>query len=95
MDKSIMKRAAVGTVLLALALAPARARGQGDSTWRDHERALQIAREAGDTVRYRAQLNAIYAAIGAIRAFAVCQAFEESPARQVPPAGPGQQDRLA
>jgi hypothetical protein len=60
-----MKRAAVGTVLLALALAPARARGQGDSTWRDHERALQIAREAGDTVRYRAQLNAIYAAIGA------------------------------
>jgi hypothetical protein len=60
-----MKSAAVGTMVLALAMVPVAARAQADSTWRDHERALQIAREANDTVRYRAQLNAVYEAIGA------------------------------
>ena len=60
-----MKRAAVRTMLLVLAMVPARARAQTDSTWRDHERGLQAAREANDTVSYRAQLNAIYEAIGA------------------------------
>jgi hypothetical protein len=59
-----MKRAAVGTTVLAL-IVSASAAAQADSTWRDHERALQAARATNDTVRYRAQLSAVYAAIGA------------------------------
>ena len=58
-----MKSAAVGTMVLALV--SIRLSAQADSTWRDHERALQAARAANDTVRYRAQLNAVYGAIGA------------------------------
>lgn len=57
-----MKRA---TMMLALAVASASARAQQDSTWRDHERALQGARQANDTATYRAQLNAVYVAVGA------------------------------
>ena len=49
-----MKNAAVGTMVLALAIASASAAAQVDSSWRDHERALQAARAANDTVRYRA-----------------------------------------
>ena len=60
-----MKSVAVGTMVLALAIVAVRVRAQADSTWRDHERALQAARAANDTVRYRAQLNAVYGAIGA------------------------------
>ena len=52
-------------MMLALAIASASARAQRDSTWRDHERALQAARQAHDTANYRAQLNAVYRAIGA------------------------------
>ena len=48
-----MKNAAVGTTVLAL-IVSASAAAQADSTWRDHERALQAARAANDTVRYRA-----------------------------------------
>jgi hypothetical protein len=58
-----MTRAA--RIMLALAIASASARAQRDSTWRDHERALQAARQTNDTVSYRAQLNAVYGAIGA------------------------------
>lgn len=43
---------------------------QTDSTWRDHERALQAARQANDTTVYRAQLNAIYSAVGATQRIA-------------------------
>jgi hypothetical protein len=42
-----------------------RSAAQSDSTWRDHERALQDARKADDTVAYRAQLDAVYHLIGA------------------------------
>ena len=49
-----MKSAGVGTIVLALAMASASAAAQVDSSWRDHERALQTARAANDTVRYRA-----------------------------------------
>lgn len=38
---------------------------QTDSTWRDHERALQAARAANDTVAYRAHLDAVYRRVGA------------------------------
>jgi hypothetical protein len=38
---------------------------QSDSTWRDHDRALQAARAANDTTVYRAQLGAVYGEIGA------------------------------
>ena len=48
----------------ALAIASGSA-AQSDSSWRDHERALQDARKADDTVAYRAQLDAIYHMIGA------------------------------
>ena len=41
-------------MVLALAIASASAAAQVDSSWRDHERALQTARAANDTVRYRA-----------------------------------------
>ncbi|HEY2897436.1 MAG TPA: hypothetical protein VGJ12_09890 [Gemmatimonadaceae bacterium] len=63
-----MKRAAMGAVsalVLALAIVPAAVKAQADSTWKDHERALQAARQANDTVRYRAQLDAVYGIIGA------------------------------
>jgi hypothetical protein len=50
--------------MLALAIASAAASAQVDSTWRDHERALQAARAANDTVGYRSQLDAEYRAIG-------------------------------
>jgi outer membrane protein assembly factor BamB len=52
-------------MVLALSIVSVAASAQADSTWRDHERALQAARNADDTVSYRAQLNAIYGAIGA------------------------------
>ena len=52
-------------MMLSLAIASISARAQGDSTWRDHERALQAARQANDTAKYRAQLDAVYGAIGA------------------------------
>ncbi|MEP7065818.1 MAG: hypothetical protein ABI889_07280 [Gemmatimonadota bacterium] len=43
---------------------------QADSTWREHEGALQAARQANDTANYRAQLNAVYHAIGATQRIA-------------------------
>ena len=52
-------------IAAALAIAAPRSVAQTDSTWRDHERALQVARKADDTVAYRAQLDAIYHEIGA------------------------------
>jgi hypothetical protein len=55
----------VSAIVLALTTLAATAAAQSDSSWRDHERALQVAREANDTVNYRAQLNAEYDAIGA------------------------------
>jgi sugar lactone lactonase YvrE len=58
-----MKSAA--TMMLALAIASASSSAQRDSSWQDHERALQAARQANDTVSYRAQLTAVYGAIGA------------------------------
>jgi hypothetical protein len=54
-----------GAIVVALAMLAATAAAQSDSTWRDHERALQGAREASDTVNYRAQLTAEYKAVGA------------------------------
>jgi hypothetical protein len=56
---------------LALALASRSARAQSDSTWRDHDRALQAARQANDTVTYRAQLDAIYREVGATQRIAM------------------------
>lgn len=41
------------------------ASAQHDSTWREHEQALQLARKANDSVAYRAQLSAVYRSIGA------------------------------
>ncbi|MDB4911521.1 MAG: hypothetical protein JWO39_2344 [Gemmatimonadetes bacterium] len=58
-------RSTAGAIVLVLAMHAAPAAAQSDSTWRDHERALQAAREANDTVNYRAQLDAEYKAIGA------------------------------
>ena len=52
-------------VFAAMTCALSGALAQSDSTWRDHERALQDARKAVDTVAYRAQLDAVYRAIGA------------------------------
>jgi hypothetical protein len=52
-------------MMIALATASVAAGAQADSTWRDHERALQVARKANDTVSYRAQLDAVYGAVGA------------------------------
>ena len=37
---------------------------QVDSTWHDHDRALQAARVTRDTASYRAQLGAVYHAFG-------------------------------
>jgi hypothetical protein len=52
-------------IALVFAITPSIGVAQSDSTWRDHERALQDARKANDTVAYRAQLDAVYRAIGA------------------------------
>lgn len=59
-----------GALVLTLAATTNVSRAQADSTWRDHERALQAARQANDTTVYRAQLNAIYAGIGATQRIA-------------------------
>ncbi len=52
-------------LLAVVATGSARGAAQTDSTWRDHERALQAARAANDTVAYRAQLDAVYRRLGA------------------------------
>jgi len=52
-------------LVTAMALDGSTAAAQSDSTWRDHERALQAARAANDTVAYRAQLDAVYHVLGA------------------------------
>ncbi len=61
--------AAHAAIVIALAIgtsiATPSALAQTDSTWRDHERALQTARTANDTSVYRAQLDAIYREVGA------------------------------
>ena len=66
---SISRRHPVRSMALAMAVALAfvgqSGEAQTDSTWREHERALQEARKADDTVAYRAQLNAIYRVLGA------------------------------
>jgi sugar lactone lactonase YvrE len=56
--------AIVLSIVVELAV-PSIALAQSDSTWREHERALQVARKADDTVAYRAQLDAVYRALGA------------------------------
>ncbi len=53
------------TLVAAVAVGTTRSGAQTDSTWRDHERALQAARAANDTVGYRAQLDAVYRRLGA------------------------------
>jgi len=60
----------VGALAVTLAVATTASLAQTDSTWRDHERALQVARQANDTTAYRAQLNAIYSAVGATQRIA-------------------------
>ena len=52
-------------ITAALALVWQSGMAQTDSTWREHERALQEARKADDTVAYHAQLDAIYHVLGA------------------------------
>jgi hypothetical protein len=60
------RTACVGlAVAIAMSLVSARGGAQSDSTWREHERALQAARASNDTTVYRAQLLAIYHEIGA------------------------------
>jgi hypothetical protein len=56
-----------GLVALVVAIGFGSAPGaaQSDSTWREHERALQAARAAKDTTAYRAQLVAVYRELGA------------------------------
>ena len=64
----ITRNAALRFMLAALAgvtLWSSAGIAQADSTWRDHERALQVARKAKDTVAYRAQLRAVYQMVGA------------------------------
>ena len=58
-------RAIALSIVVVLAVVPSIAAAQLDSTWRDHERALQVARKAEDSVAYRAQLDAVYRALGA------------------------------
>ena len=53
------------TLVAAVAAGSTRGGAQTDSTWRDHERALQAARAANDTVAYRAHLDAVYRRLGA------------------------------
>lgn len=57
--------ATIPSIAVMLAIVPSSGAAQSDSTWRDHERAFQEARKANDTVAYRAQLDAVYHAIGA------------------------------
>jgi hypothetical protein len=52
-------------LVIAIACDGSTSTAQSDSTWRDHERALQAARGANDTVAYRAQLDAVYHVLGA------------------------------
>jgi len=58
-------RALALSLVVMLAIVPSVGAAQSDSTWRDHERAFQAARKAEDTVASRAQLDAVYRAIGA------------------------------
>ncbi|HEY8794591.1 MAG TPA: PQQ-binding-like beta-propeller repeat protein [Gemmatimonadaceae bacterium] len=53
------------TLVAAVTVGSTRGGAQTDSTWRDHERALQAARAANDTVAYRAHLDAVYRHLGA------------------------------
>ncbi len=64
---SVKKRAAAVALaaIAMLAVTSTAGAAQADSTWRDHERALQAARVVNDTVIYRAQLAAVYEAVGA------------------------------
>jgi sugar lactone lactonase YvrE len=52
-------------LIIAIALDGSTGAAQSDSSWHDHERALQAARAANDTVAYRAQLDAVYHVLGA------------------------------
>jgi hypothetical protein len=52
-------------VVIAMTFASAPGAAQSDSTWREHERALQAARAAKDSTAYRTQLLAVYHEIGA------------------------------
>jgi hypothetical protein len=52
-------------VVVCLTVRATAAPAQTDSTWREHEGALQAARKANDSVAYRAQLRAVYKEIGA------------------------------
>lgn len=52
------------SLLAILAGGAVPALAQVDSTWRDHDRALQAARVSHDTASYRAQLSAVYRALG-------------------------------
>ena len=58
-------------ISITIMIAPRAAIAQRDSTWRDHERALQSARQANDTTSYRAQLDAIYREVGATQRIAM------------------------
>jgi sugar lactone lactonase YvrE len=58
-------RRGIAVTIVALATVAGAAPAQGDSTWRDHERAMQEARKANDTASYRAQLEAVYHTVGA------------------------------
>jgi sugar lactone lactonase YvrE len=51
--------------ICGIAVGSASSAAQADSSWRDHERALQAARAGNDTAVYRAQLRAIHREIGA------------------------------
>jgi hypothetical protein len=63
-------RLAASALVLTIAATAKSSSAQTDSTWRDHERALQAARQANDTTVYRAQLNAIYSGVGATQRIA-------------------------
>lgn len=58
-------RLIAASTLAALAVSASAGAAQSDSTWRDHEQALQAARAAHDTTAYRAQLGAVHRVIGA------------------------------
>src|SRR6476469_6781319 len=60
--RSLRVALAAGAAIAAITTSGA---AQTDSTWRDHERALQAARAANDTVAYRAHLDAVYRRVGA------------------------------
>lgn len=63
-------RLAASALVLTIAATAKSSSAQTDSTWRDHERALQAARQANDTTVYRSQLNAIYSGVGATQRIA-------------------------